>query len=147
MSQVNPLQTTTYLMVKVTKAHRALVSLTLKKMDLHIGQERLLMQLWQEDGLTQTQLCDRLYVEPPTLTKMLRRLEKTELLEKRKDCEDARISRIFLTDKGHSFQQPITELWLELEEKILANLSLEERVLYRRFLMQIYENIKSTDRS
>ena len=147
MSQVNPLQTTTYLMVKVTKAHRALVSLTLKKMDLHIGQERLLMQLWQEDGLTQTQLCDRLYVEPPTLTKMLRRLEKTELLEKRKDCDDARISRIFLTDKGHSFQQPITELWLELEEKILANLSLEERVLYRRFLMQIYENIKSTDRS
>ena len=145
MSLVNPLQTTTYLMVRVTKAHRALVSLALKEMDLHIGQERLLMELWQEDGLTQTELCERLCIEAPTLTRMLRRLEKTKLLEKRKDIEDARISRIFLTDKGHAFEQPITEVWLELEEKILANLSLEERVLYRRFLMQIYENIKPTD--
>ena len=145
MSQVNPLQTTTYLMVRIAKAQRSLVSIALKPMDLHIGQERLLMELWQRDGLTQTELSERLCIEPPTLTKMLSRLEKTELLEKRKDLEDARIFRIYLTMKGRSFQEPITNLWLELEEKILANFSLEERMLYRRFLMQIHENIKPNE--
>ena len=144
MSQANPLQTTTYLMVITAKAQRALVSSTIKDMGLHIGQERLLMELWRQDGLTQTELSERLCIEPPTLTKMLSRLEKTQLLEKRKDLEDARISRVYLTEKGSSFQEPITNLWLELEEQILANLSLEERTLYRRFLMQIYENIKQT---
>lgn len=142
MSSQNPLNTTTYLMVRVAKAHRGLVGSSLSEMNLHIGQERLLMELWQQDGLTQTELSDRLCIEPPTLTKMLSRLEKTKLLEKRKDVEDARVSRIFLTEKGASFQKPVTELWLSLEETILANLSLEERLLFRRFLMQIYNNLK-----
>ena len=131
-------------MVRVAKAQRGLVSSNLSKMNLHIGQERLLMELWQQDGLTQTELSDRLCIEPPTLTKMLSRLEKTELLEKRKDLEDARVSRIFLTEKGLSFQKPVTELWLSMEETILANLALEERLLFRRFLMQIYNNLKSS---
>ena len=147
MSNENPLDTTTYLMVRIAKAHRSLVSSALTKMNLHIGQERLLMELWQQDGLTQTELCDRLCIEPPTLTKMLGRLEKTELLEKRRDAEDARISRIYLTPKGYSFQKPITQLWLDLEETILAEFSLEERLLFRRLLMQIYHNLKSTNSS
>lgn len=134
-------------MVRVAKAHRALVSSALTDMNLHIGQERLLMELWQEDGLTQTQLAERLCIEPPTLTKMLGRLEKTKLLEKRRDVEDARICRIFLTDKGYSIQQPVTELWLSLEETILANLSLEERLLFRRLLMQIFDNLESAKQS
>ena len=147
MSNENPLDTTTYLMVRIAKAHRGLVSSALSDMNLHIGQERLLMELWQQDGLTQTELCDRLCIEPPTLTKMLSRLEKTELLEKRRDTEDARISRIFLTEKGYSLQQPITNLWLNLEETILAELSLEERLLFRRLLIQIYHNLKSANSS
>lgn len=143
MSKQNPLLTTTYLMVKVTRAHRALISAALAKMNLHIGQERLLMQLGEEDGLTQTQLAERLCIEPPTLTKMLSRLEKTQLLEKRKDSKDARMCRIFLTDKGYAFQKPVTDLWLELEEIILANLTSEERMLYHRLLLQIYANLES----
>ena len=144
MSNQNPLSTTSYYMVRVTKAHRSLVSNALAEMGLHIGQERLLMELWQEDGLTQTELAERLCIEPPTLTKMLSRLEKTRLLEKRRDVEDKRICRIFLTDKGYSLQKPITDLWLDLEEIILANLSQEERLLYRRFLIQIFDNLKAT---
>ncbi|WP_019505424.1 MarR family winged helix-turn-helix transcriptional regulator [Pleurocapsa sp. PCC 7319] len=147
MSNHNPLLTTTFLMVRVARAHRSLVSNALAEMGLHIGQERLLMELWQEDGLTQTELACRLCIEPPTLTKMLSRLEKTKLLEKRRDVEDGRICRIFLTDKGHSFQKPVTDLWLELEETILANLSVEERLLYRRFLMQICDNLESAKQS
>lgn len=147
MSNPNPLLTTTYLMVKVTKAHRGLVCNALKEVDLYIGQELLLMELWQGDGLTQTELAERLCIEPPTLTKMLSRLEKTKLLEKRRDPEDKRIYRIYLTEKGASFQQPITNLWIELEEVILANLSPEERMLFRRFLMQIYDNLEAAKSS
>ncbi|MEM9510504.1 MAG: MarR family transcriptional regulator [Cyanobacteria bacterium P01_E01_bin.35] len=143
MSNPDPLLTTTYLMVRVAKAHRRLVSAALVEMNLHIGQERLLMELWRENGVTQTELAERLCIEPPTLTKMLSRLEKTELLEKRRDTVDKRICRIFLTPKGYSLQQPITDLWLDLEETILANLSPEECLHYRRLLMQIYDNLEA----
>lgn len=147
MSNPNPLSTTTYLMVKVNKAHRGLVCNALKELNLYIGQELLLMELWQGDGMTQTELAERLCIEPPTLTKMLSRLEKTKLLEKRRDIEDKRICRIFLTKKGYSFQKPVTDLWLQLEETILANLSQEERLLFRRFMMQIYDNLETAKSS
>lgn len=144
MSEQNPIFSITYLMVKVARAHRALVSNALTDFNLHIGQERLLMELWYEDGLTQTELAIRLCIEPPTLTKMLSRLEKTQLLEKRRDVSDARVSRIYLTDKGHSFQKSVTKLWFDIEATILAELSTEERLLYRRLLMQIHQNLEST---
>lgn len=147
MSNKNPLDTTTYLMVRVTKAHRALVSNALKDVNLYLGQELLLMELWQGDGMTQTELAERLCIEPPTLTKMLSRLEKTKLLEKRRDTEDKRISRIFLTEKGYSVQEPITKIWLELEEIILANLSPEERLLYHHLLQQIFDNLENAKSS
>ena len=147
MSEQNPLFSITYLMVRVARAHRALVSNALTDFDLHIGQERLLMELWYEDGLTQTELAIRLCIEPPTLTKMLGRLEKTKLLEKRKDEDDARVWRIYLTDKGYLFQKPVTELWKNIEATMLAQLSLEERLLYRRLLMQIYQNLESANLS
>ena len=142
MSSQNPLQTTTYFMLKIAKAQRNLMSARLNQMNLHVGQEKLLMELWQKDGLTQTELALRLFIEPPTLTKMLRRLENTKLLEKRKDESDARIYRIFLTDKGRFFQKPVTELWLNSEERILANISLEKRLLFRHLLIEIYSNLE-----
>ena len=147
MIEQNPLLTTTCLMVRVAKAHRVLVNAALANINLHIGQEILLMELWQEDGLTQTELAERLCIEPPTLTKMLSRLEKTKLLEKRKDTQDARICRVFLTDKGYACQKSVTDLWLNLDETILANLSPEERLLFRRFLIQIYDNLESAKQS
>lgn len=134
-------------MLRVAKAHRVLVNAALTNVNLHIGQEILLMELWQEDGLTQTQLADRLCIEPPTLTKMLSRLEKTKLLKKCKDIQDARICRIFLTEKGYAFQKSVTDLWLDLDETILANLSSEERLLFRRFLIQIYDNLETAKQS
>ena len=89
MSSQNPLQTTTYIMLKIAKAQRNLMNARLNQMNLHVGQEKLLMELWQKDGLTQAELALRLFIEPLTLTKMLRRLENTKLLEKRRDESDA----------------------------------------------------------
>ncbi|MEO0389220.1 MAG: MarR family transcriptional regulator, partial [Pseudomonadota bacterium] len=39
------------------------------------------MLLWECDGRSQSELSDLMEVEPPTVTKMLNRLEKGGLLE------------------------------------------------------------------
>lgn len=140
MFSQDPLQTTTYLLQKIVKTQRCLMDSALNRINLHVGQEKLLMELWQEDGLTQTELALRLRITSPTLSKMLSRLENIKLLEKRKDGLDARVSRIFLTNKGRSFQKPVTELWLSLEETMLSKLSLDEHLLFRRLLSKIHEH-------
>ena len=49
MSRQNLLQTASYLMLKIAKAQRNLMSARLNQMNLHVGQEKLLMELWQRE--------------------------------------------------------------------------------------------------
>lgn len=101
-------------------------------------------QLWEQDGLVQSELAQGLRVGPPTPTKMLHRLEKVGLVKRRKDPEDARIRRVYLTDSGRSLQEPVTRYWKHFEEKILSELTLEEQLLFRRLLLQVYSNLTNT---
>jgi DNA-binding MarR family transcriptional regulator len=135
------LQTISYLMVQVCRAHRNQASVVLAELGLHIGQEILLMHLWENDGLIQSELALLMEVEPPTLTKMLHRMEKVGLLERRRDEQDARSCRIYLTDKGRSLFEPVTHAWNVLESRVLTDLTIEEQLLFRRLLLQVRSNL------
>jgi DNA-binding MarR family transcriptional regulator len=113
----------------------------LAEIDLHPGQELLLLRLSATDGVTQSELADELCVQPPTVTKMLDRLEKAGSVVRKPDPEDQRVSRVYLTGAGRALQGPIHDTWRRLEEEGFANLTLDERVLLRRLLMQVYENL------
>jgi len=135
------LQTIAYLMVQVCRAHRNQASVVLAELGLHIGQEILLMHLWENDGLIQSELALLMEVEPPTLTKMLHRMEKVGLLERSRDEQDARSYRIYLTDKGRALFEPVTHVWNVQENRILTDLTLEEQLLFRRLLLQVRSNL------
>ena len=135
------LQTIGYLMVQVSRAHRNQAGAVLAELGLHIGQEILLMYLWENDGLIQSELTELMQVEAPTLTKMLNRMEKAGLLERRRDAVDARVCRVYLTQMGRELQAPVTDAWNVLEQRILNDLTLEEQLLFRRLLLQVRSNL------
>ena len=134
-------ETLGYLIVQICRAHRNKAQELLAEIELHTGQEFLLMSLYREDGCTQTKLAESMCVQPATLTKMLNRLEKNGLVVRRQDLDDQRVSRVHLTQEGQDIQNPIAQAWQTLDEASFANLSLEERVLLRRLLMQVYQNL------
>ena len=128
-------------LLQVHKAHRARAEAALNKLGLHPGQEMLLLRLWLEEGITQSQLAASMGVEPPTATKMLQRMEHAGLIERRPDLEDARISRVYLTERGRELEQPVLEVWKHLEAQTVAGLSATEQALLRRLLMQVSANL------
>ena len=128
-------------LLQVHKAHRARAEGALNKLGLHSGQEMLLLQLWIEEGMPQSQLAACMGVEPPTATKMLQRMEHAGLIERRADPEDARISRVYLTERGRALEQPVLEVWKQLEAQTVANLSPTEQALLHRLLMQVSTNL------
>jgi MarR family transcriptional regulator, organic hydroperoxide resistance regulator len=134
-------ETMAYLMMQVSRAHRHKVSTALAEFGLHIGQEILLTYLWEKDGLVQSELAELMMVEPPTLTKMLNRMQQVGLLERCRDCEDGRAYRVYLTDKGRELQEPVTQAWNNVNKQILQDLTLEEQLLFRRLLLQIRDNL------
>ena len=92
-------ENTSFVLAKVCKANRGHVGALLAEHGLHIGQEMLLVELWQDDGLRSGELAVRLGVEPPTITRMLRRLEGCSIVERRPDPTDARSFRVHLTGR------------------------------------------------
>ncbi len=127
--------------LQIHKAHRSRAEAALNKLGLHTGQEMLLLQLWIEEGIPQSQLAASMEVEPPTATKMLQRMERAGLIERRPDPEDARISRVYLTERGRALEQPVLDVWKQLEAQTVAGLSLTEQALLHRLLMQILTNL------
>ena len=127
--------------LRVHKAHRAHAEAALNQLGLHTGQEMLLLRLWSEEGIPTSQLAAAMGVEPPTTTKMLQRLEHRGLIERRPDPEDARISRVYLTQRGRALEQPVLGVWKQLEVQTVAGLSPTEQALLRRLLMQVAANL------
>ena len=113
----------------------------LAEVGLHVGQEMLLQFLWQEDKLTQTELADRLRIQLATVNKMIQRMERAGWVTKCGDEHDGRVSRVQLTPQGSDLQAATEQVWEQLEQRALANLTQEERGTLRQLLHKIDENL------
>ena len=134
-------ETTGFTLAKVCRAHRGSVGKLLAEVGLHVGQEMVLVELWREDGLRGSELAERLGVEPPTVTKMLRRLEGCGLVSRRHDPEDARSFRVYLTDEGRSLEEPVVRCWERAEERALVGMGAGERQTFHRLLTKVRANL------
>jgi MarR family transcriptional regulator, organic hydroperoxide resistance regulator len=142
MIRVNPIKESTgYALAKVCRAHRGDVGELLAEVGLHVGQEMVLIELWEQDGLRGGELAERLGVEPPTVTRMLRRLEKCGFVERRQDPRDARSFRVYLTGEGRSLEGPVARCWERVGEKAFAGMSVGERRTFRQLLTKVRANI------
>lgn len=108
-------------------AARAAATEELAAVGLHPGQEFLLAALWYREGATIGEMAVAIGVEPPTVTKMVRRLKAAGLVERRGDPDDARLTRVFLTDEGRALEHAVAAAWARLEERTSRCLDREER--------------------
>lgn len=130
-----------HLLIQICRAHRYNAEIALNALGLHTGQEMILFQLWEKEGITQSQIAETLCVEAPTVTKMLQRLEKSGFVERRPDPDDGRVSRVYLTSAGKSLEEPVQAVWKQLEAQTIAGLSDMEQGLLKRLLLQIQANL------
>lgn len=63
-----------------------------------------LLELWEEDGLTQADLVERLDVEQATLANTLKRMERDGLVRRAPHPDDGRARLIWLTAKGRKLE-------------------------------------------
>jgi DNA-binding MarR family transcriptional regulator len=77
----------------------------LEALGLTYPQYLTLIALWEEDDQTVKGLSDRLYLEPSTVTPMLKRLEAMGYLTRTRGTEDERIVRIRLTEAGRAARE------------------------------------------
>jgi len=71
----------------------------------------------------------------------LQRLERYGLVHRCPDAEDARVSRVFLTDHGRDLEPRITAKFAQIEERTLAGLTTDERAMLSGLLGRMKDNL------
>jgi DNA-binding MarR family transcriptional regulator len=94
-------------------------------MGLTYPQYLVLMVLWEEDKLSVNQITERLMLNTNTLSPLLKRMEKMELLHRRRTSKDERIVMVHLAEKGKQLK---TEA-LPIPEKLVSTLLTENIAL------------------
>lgn len=129
----------------VAKLHKQAVHALLSGKDIYPGQPPVLRALAERDGQSQKELAEKLQITPATLTVMLGRMEKNGLVERRPDDADQRVSRVYLSAKGRLKHDEMSSFMYEMEALCYENFTMEERIVFRRLLLQMYENLMRAD--
>lgn len=130
-----------FLLAQVSHLHHARATQLLEGLGLYRGQPPLLRALWEQEGLTQVDLAERLKVTPATITRMLQRMEKAGFLTRQPDPGDQRVSRVYLTDAGRAVQAEVEAIFQKLEAETFAGFSEEERAVLRQHLLRLRANL------
>lgn len=80
----------------------------LEAMDLTYPQYLVLMVLWEHEELSVKEIGDLLMLNTNTLTPLLKRLQKRELLVRERSSSDERKVVIRLTDRGRELREQAT---------------------------------------
>jgi Transcriptional regulators len=126
-----------YLLARVNTAHKTALERSMNEVGLHSGQVFVLLELWRNDGLRQIDLADRLKIAPPTVNKTLKGLIDGGFVTRQRVEDDARSTRIFLTESGSAIENEVRTQWERLEEQLLARLTDTEMLV----LFQLLEKL------
>ncbi|SKA74943.1 transcriptional regulator, MarR family [Clostridium sp. USBA 49] len=130
-----------HIFAEIIKLHFARSHNLLEKLGIYPGQPPLLFALYCKDGQSQRELAEKLIIRPATMTVMLKRMEKSELIIRKQDDKDQRILRVYLTKKGRETCEKLKSTMKVLTEECFCNLTEDEKILLRRLLMQIRDNL------
>lgn len=90
----------------LTRAYQPLLA----PLGLTYPQYIVMLVLWEGDGLSVSQLGERLALDSGTLTPLLKRLEENGMVERRRDADDERVVRVFLSATGRARYERAREI-------------------------------------
>ncbi|MDP9838490.1 DNA-binding MarR family transcriptional regulator [Neorhizobium huautlense] len=106
------------------------------------GQFPVLVELWQEDGLTQKQILDRLDVEQATLANTLSRMERDGLITRTPHPTDRRAQIVSLTERGRALESEAINAASDAENALLGSFRSFERQLMLEYMRMAVENAR-----
>ena len=107
------------------------------------GQWKVILSLSIQNGLSQKDLAEKIFVDSTTLVPIIDSMEKKGLVERRTDPNDRRNNNVFLTAKSESVVEPIMEILLRMRKIFFKNISESDIEFTKNILKKITANADS----
>ena len=101
----------------------------------------ILRILWDEDGVTQSRLIQRVRMKGPTIVGTVAQLEREGLVTRTADASDSRKKLISLTSKGHALRDIILPITEDVNKRALKGFAAAERNQLKDMLRRLRINI------
>ncbi|MCZ8518361.1 MULTISPECIES: MarR family winged helix-turn-helix transcriptional regulator [Paenibacillus] len=110
--------------------------------DVTFEQWTLLVQLWNEDGLTQSKLAALTRRDQPGVSRLVDNMIKRDLVIRESHPEDRRKNRIYLTAKGAQLQRKLVVEAMANNADAVGGVSPQELAVFRSVLDRIIDNMQ-----
>ncbi|MGC4943517.1 MarR family winged helix-turn-helix transcriptional regulator [Kribbella sp. DT2] len=121
-----PDQPLTNALVRVARLQRAITGHLLRPLGLRLGQELVMMQLWERGPQSQTELVRALDSDSATMTRTVRRLEHAGFVRVTASPTDKRATIVEATPASQSVRREVERIWAHLEESAAGDLTSTE---------------------
>lgn len=113
------------------------MSARLEPYDVTPVQYGVLYYLWETDIHTPREIADRLQLENSTISGVLERMEKKNLIERQVSKKDRRYIEVVLTDKGASLKDDVLRTVEQFNDDVMTVFSPEEQDILKKSLEKL----------
>lgn len=132
-----------FLLSRTTWAMNNFVNRLLKEKglnDISVAFFAVLQALWEEDGLSISDLGERVCLEKSTMTSLIDRMEKAALLKRADHPTDRRAYQIYLTPRGKVIQEKIDQVASQAYQSLTQGIAAKELQISIEVCRQIIKN-------
>jgi MarR family transcriptional regulator for hemolysin len=139
--EMTPLQLFGFVLHDVARLLRKTLDGYARDLNLTQAQWRTLTHLSRMQGCRQADLAETLEVRPITLARLIDKLEKSALVERRRHPTDRRAVQLYLTDAGEVVLKKLMSMAEVISEHAMTGLNESERKRLLTSLMAMRDNL------
>ena len=132
-------------LTQAARSMRTVLSRNLLESGLYAGQDGVILSLAESDGMTAGGLAQKLGVKAPTMTRTIGRMEAQGFVERRPDADDARLTKVYLTEAGRNSVSEIESSAASCDELATRGFSEKDIRPLVRLLKTIEHNLQAGD--
>lgn len=125
---------------QITRNVRQFVNRGLKDFEMNEGQFEYFFMIYKNNGINQKELAEIMHVSKASVTKAIKKLLSTGLIERVKDKNDLRNYGLYVTEEGKKFAKHFEDYEARIKEIMFLGISDEEVKLLYSIITRMREN-------
>ncbi len=129
-------------MSRKMKSWYSFIRTRIEKAGLHgldISHGDILYQLYHHGTMSMKSLAQRIERDKSTLTALVKKMEMKNLIQRKPDADDARVTMVELTPTGEAYREAFESISHDLLEQIYLNLTNKEKSMLMELLSKCGE--------
>lgn len=124
-------------------SERHIVDRLLEEKGIYFGQPPILCYLSKNPNATQKDIADSLGISPASVAVSVKRMEKTGIISRETDKDDARRNNLSLTEKGRELEKYARQTFSGVDSAKISGFTEEEIHLMLSLIQKMNDNLRT----